>query len=70
MCVYGIGFQFHTPGTKKNILSKNNLFGKNHFLTKYRKFLEFSKYKDTAYDTVYENISTVLCTSEGDRWQK
>ena len=40
MCVSGIGFQFHTPGTKKNILGEKK--GKKiTFSTKNREFLEF-----------------------------
>ena len=49
-CRSGIGFQFHTPGTKENILSRLFLV-KIMFLTKNHKFFEIFKksvFKDSA----------------------
>ena len=42
-CGSRIGFQFHTPGTKENFLSRKKFGKKNQVLTKNYKFLEFSK---------------------------
>ena len=73
MCVSGICFQFHTPVTKENILSEKE-FGKDHvFLIINHKFLEFLKSlsKTSKIQHIdYENISTVLCTSERGQMTK
>ena len=63
MCVYGIGNQFHIPGTKKNILSKNKEQKKSRFL--FRQILRAAE-EDSISDTalwpifILINIVTTL----------
>ena len=54
LTVSGIGFPFHNPDTKENVLSKKNknkkrLGKKITILTENHKFQEFLDFKDTAY---------------------
>ena len=43
MWVSVVGFQFHTPSKKQNILSENKILGKKHVLTKNTIFWNFQK---------------------------
>ena len=66
MHVFEIGIHFKSSSTKDNILRKMFWGKKIIFLSKNRKFLEFSKIlSETSkiHYIDYENISTVLYTS-------
>ena len=74
-CGSGICFQFHTPGTKENIFSQKNVFGKKScFLPKITNFWNFQKVslrlQRYVHQFDYASISAMRCTGERGQMTK